>query len=310
MKLSIIIPVYDVEKTLPRCIDSVLRQTFSDYEVILIDDGSPDQAGTICDEYAARDKRIRVIHQSNQGLSSARNTGIKASRGNYITFVDSDDFLGDNTLSILMTRLSAHPDYDILEYPFYWHYGETDQRLVKFGAHEYHNMRDYWLEGKAYTHTYAWNKIYARHLFDEVRFPDNCLFEDAHTLPHLLDKARLVATTEEGLYYYCSNPDGITRNPGSNGLSDLLDAHLRQLNHLQLYDRLSEYYCHVLNIQLDVYRMTRQGPVLPTPPLTSSAISSLPVSQKTKTKLRMLKLFGIKNLCKLHRVFQPARNRR
>ena len=310
MKLSIIVPVYDVEKTLSRCIDSILKQSFSDYEMILIDDGSPDRSGAICDDYASRDDRIHVIHQTNQGLPSARNAGIDIARGDYITFVDSDDFLGDNTLSILMTRLSAHPDYDILEYPFYWHYGEPDQRLVKFGAHEYHDMRDYWLKGKAYTHTYAWNKLYVRRLFEGVRFPKNRLFEDAHILPLLLDKARLVVTTEEGMYYYCGNPFGITRNPGVNGLSDLLDAHVRQLAHLGMNDEISEYYCHVLNIQLDVYRQTRHDPILPTPRLTSGAIKHLPVGSKTKTKLRMLKLLGIKNLCKLHRTVLPAKTRR
>ena len=96
VKLSIIIPVYQVEKTLSRCIDSVLGQSFDDYELILIDDGSTDQSGAICDDYALRDSRICVIHQSNSGLSSARNAGISIARGQYITFIDSDDFLGDD----------------------------------------------------------------------------------------------------------------------------------------------------------------------------------------------------------------------
>ena len=89
-------------------------------------------------------------------------------------------------------------------------------------------------------------------------------------------------------------------NPGDNGLSDLLDAHVQQLHALGLTEQLTEYYCHVLNIQLDVYRSTRKPPVLPQPELSSQAIRSLPVNRKTKIKLRMLKLLGIKNLCKLH----------
>lgn len=308
MKLSIVIPVYRVENTLARCIDSVLAQSFSDYELILVDDGSPDRSGPICDEYAARDSRIRPVHKSNGGLSSARNAGIDIARGEYITFIDSDDFLGDNTLSILMTRLSAHPDYDILEYPVCWHYGGSDEAILKFGAHEYDDMRRYWLEGKAYTHTYAWNKIYARRLFDGVRFPPKRLYEDAHTLPRLLRRAHLVATTEEGLYYYASNPDGITMTPGGKGLADLLDAHVQQLHDLRLTEKLSVYFCHVLNIQLDVYRFTRQAPILPVPPLSSADIRHLPVGQKTKIKLRMLQLLGIKNLCKIHRLLLPRRS--
>ena len=309
VKLSIIIPVYQVEKTLSRCIDSVLGQSFDDYELILIDDGSTDQSGAICDDYALRDNRICVIHQSNSGLSSARNAGISIARGQYITFIDSDDFLGDNTLPILMTRLSAHPDYDILEYPLCYHYGDSDQSMVKFGAHEYDDMKAYWLDCKAYQHTYAWNKIYARHLFDDVRFPEDRLFEDAHTLPQLLKRAHLVATTEEGVYNYCFNPDGISMNPGKNGLSDLLDAHVYQLRHLGLTEELTEYYCHVLNIQIDVYRDTHSTPVLPVPYLKSSTINHLPVDYKTKMKLRTLQLIGLKKLCQLHRILHPARKR-
>ena len=308
MKLSIIIPVYGVENTLARCIDSVLGQSFSDYELILVDDGSRDRSGAICDEYAGRDSRIRVIHKGNGGLSSARNAGIDIARGDYITFIDSDDFLGDNTLSILMTRLSAHPDYDILEYPVCWHYGGPDQTTIKFGAREYSDMKKYWLEGKAYAHTFAWNKIYVRKLFDGIRYPANRLYEDAHTLPMLLRKAHLVATTEEGLYYYASNPDGITMDPDGRGLPDLLDAHVQQLHDLGLANQLTEYYSHVLNIQLDVYRFTRQTPIIPVPKFSSSDRRHLPVSHKTQLKLRMLNLLGIKNLCKIHRLLLPRRS--
>ena len=306
MKLSIVIPVYRVENTLARCIDSVLGQSFSDYEMILVDDGSPDRSGAICDEYVARDSRIHVIHKKNGGLSSARNAGIDIAQGDYITFIDSDDFIGDNTLSILMTRLSAHPDYDILEYPVCWHYGTHDQTLIKFGAHEYSDMRRYWLDGHAYTHTYAWNKIYVRRLFDEVRYPTNRLYEDAHTLPRLLRHAHLVATTEEGIYYYASNPDGITMSPDGKGLSDLLDAHVQQLHDLGIADQLTEYYCHVLNIQLDVYRYTRQAPIIPVPAFSSADRRHLPVNHKMHLKLRMLHLLGIKNLCKIHRFLQRS----
>ncbi len=308
VKLSIVIPVYKVENTLARCVDSVLKQSFSDYEIILVDDGSPDNSGILCDQYAENDKRIKVIHQTNNGLSSARNAGISISRGEYITFIDSDDYIGENTLSILMSRINAHPDYDILEYPVYWHKGDKDEAIHKYGIHEYHDMRDYWLLGKAYSHSYACNKIYVRRLFDNVRFPIGRSFEDAHTLPVLLEHSHLVATTEEGMYYYTSNPDGLTMNPGSKGLADLLDAHVNQIKKLELEDELTEYFTHVLNIQLDVYMATKERPVLPVPNLSRKAIGSLPVSRNTKIKLHTLKLIGIKNLCILHRIFHPTRN--
>ena len=145
-------------------------------------------------------------------------------------------------------------------------------------------------------------------LFDGIRYPANRLYEDAHTLPMLLRKAHLVATTEEGLYYYASNPDGITMDPDGRGLPDLLDAHVQQLHDLGLANQLTEYYSHVLNIQLDVYRFTRQTPIIPVPKFSSSDRRHLPVNHKTQLKLRMLNLLGIKNLCKIHRLLLPRRN--
>lgn len=310
MKLSIIIPVFGVETTLARCIDSVVSQSYTDYELILVDDGSPDSSGAICDEYASRHECIRVIHQPNHGLSSARNTGLSVSKGEYVTFIDSDDYIGPNTLSVLMTRLTAHPDYDILEYPIYWHYGSPDGTVLRFGTREYQDMRSYWLDCKAYTHTYAWNKIYVRHLFDDVRFPENRLFEDAYTLPQLLRHAKTVTTTEEGLYYYINNEKGITNNPGDRGLCDLLDAHLIQLRDLQLTDQLTEYFCHILNIQIDTYTSCGDQPKLPVPPISAKAIRSLHVGIKMRIKLWLLKLLGIKNLCKLHKLAYPRKRSR
>lgn len=305
MKLSIVIPVYQVKYTLTRCVESVLNQSFRDYEMILVDDGSTDGSAKMCDDFALADSRIRVIHQTNKGLSSARNSGLNISRGEYITFIDSDDFIGENTLSILMTKLEAYPDYDILEYPVLWHHGSPEQRLLKFGVKTYDNMRSYWIDGKAYQHAYVWNKIFVRRLFDTVRFPDGQLFEDAYTLPLLLEKAHIVATTEEGIYYYTSNPDGITNHPG-DGLSCLLDTHIRQLEALGLNEELSEYYAHVLNIQLDVYKTTRKDPILPVPHITSSAIRRLGLPWKSRVKLRLLKIIGIKNLCRLTRLLRPS----
>ena len=103
--ISVIVPVYKVEKYLPRCIESVLKQTYKNFELILVDDGSPDNSGKICDEYALRDNRIKVIHKENGGVSSARNTGIDAANGEYINFIDSDDWVPENSLEILLNTI-------------------------------------------------------------------------------------------------------------------------------------------------------------------------------------------------------------
>ena len=117
MKLSIIIPIYRTQDTLERCLESVLKQSFTDYEIILVDDESPDDCPWICDKYAKNYPNVKVIHKKNGGLSDARNAGIKLSKGEYITFIDSDDAIQEDTLLLLMTELEKYPHTDILEYP-------------------------------------------------------------------------------------------------------------------------------------------------------------------------------------------------
>ena len=117
MKLSIIIPVYHTQDTLPRCLDSILRQSFTDYEVILVDDGSTDDSPKICDAYSRQDGRVKVIHKENGGLSDARNAGILQAKGEYITFIDSDDTIAEDTLSLVIEKIITYPETDILEYP-------------------------------------------------------------------------------------------------------------------------------------------------------------------------------------------------
>ena len=120
--LTVIIPVYKTAATLDRCVESVLSQA-DGCELILVDDGSPDSCGDLCDRWAERSDRISVVHQPNRGLSAARNSGIARSHAPYVTFVDSDDVLQPHTLPPLLALLAAHPDYDLVEYPVEIHYG-------------------------------------------------------------------------------------------------------------------------------------------------------------------------------------------
>ena len=170
MELSIIIPVYNVEKTLRRCVESVFRQSFQNFEMILVDDGSTDNSATMVDEIARTDNRISVIHQCNQGLSAARNTGIKAAKGKYITFIDSDDFIAQDTYKGVMDLLDAHPEYDILEFSVIEKYGSKAQHPLILDDCVYQNKQEYWLKGQAYHHTYAWNFQKARILKMHIHF--------------------------------------------------------------------------------------------------------------------------------------------
>ena len=307
MKLSIIIPVYRVEATLNRCVESVLNQNLDDFEVILIDDGSPDNCTRLCDEWAQKDQHIRVIHQENKGLSGARNAGIDIAQGDYLTFIDSDDYIAEQTLAPLMQKLTDNPDIDILEYPVFVFYGSPKQHMLDFrGDMVYQDMDDYWFKGKAYLHSYAWNKIYRTELYLDIRFPIDIIFEDMHTLPQLLKKAKTVMTTSQGLYYYCMNDSGITSTADGNALRMLLQPHVEIIRNYQRHDRdFQIYYLHVLNIQMDVYELTGDYPILPFHTLNPSNFNGT-----SKLKAIVLNILGISNICKLSKAIHKLwRNR-
>ena len=150
MKLSVVIPVFRVENTLRRCVESVLTQSYTDLQVILVDDGSPDSCPILCDQLAASDARIQVVHQENRGLSDARNSGIQIADGEYITFIDSDDYLSPDTYKPLMETLLRNPVIDMIEYPVVEHEGKgTETKLLTFTPEVFTDMHRYWLEAKA-----------------------------------------------------------------------------------------------------------------------------------------------------------------
>ncbi len=295
MKLSVIIPVYGVEQTLDRCLKSIVCQTYDDMEVIIVDDGSPDDCPRLCDSWAQRDARIRVIHQQNGGLSDARNTGIAEAQGDYLTFVDSDDLVALGTYPSLMAFLEEHPETDLLEYPVYWHYGAKDQRVLDFGEKIYTDAYEYWRKEHVYEHTYAWNKIYRRALFNEVRFPKGRVFEDVATMPLLLRHAHSIATCRSGLYHYCLNSEGITSKAGGNELTQLLESQLDSIRDSRLLD--DRYYMRILNVQMDVCELTGKKPVLSTRRVNALG-PSLTLTMRLKALL--LNIIGIQRLCTLN----------
>lgn len=300
MTLSIVIPVYCTEDTIDRCLQSVLTQKFSDWEAILVDDGSTDNSGALCDDWAKRDPRFRVLHKSNGGLSDARNAGISLAQGDYITFIDSDDFISEDTYHQLMDLLAVHPDIDILEYSYVAKFGSDHPSDVRLQDRFYASWQSYWLESKAYNHTYACNKFFRRTLLDGVRFPKGVVFEDAHTIPHLLNKAQLIATTPIGCYYYCDNPNGITNRATAAEWRMLLDAHLKILRMLDMTDGAMEdtYYLQVVNIQLYHYRLSGESPLLPFRKIRAPwRLHGL----KAVLKSVCLNIFGINNICKLYK---------
>ena len=290
MKLSIIIPVYRTEATLHRCVESVLNQNLDDFEVILVDDGSPDNCPQICDDWAAKDAHIRVIHKPNGGLSNARNAGLDKAQGDYITFVDSDDYIAANTYAPL---LQCMEDADLLEY-------SIANRLLLPDC-IYTDAQKYWLQGQAYRHTYACNKIYKKSLFCNIRYPEDKVFEDVYTLPHLLEAAKTIRTCSQGYYHYCYNPQSITANANGKQLEMLLDAHLN--SGMPIDD---SYYLYLLNIQIDVWERLGGDIKLPFRNVHHQAFRG---TQKLKAITN--NILGIKIICIiskfLHQFRQPSR---
>lgn len=299
MKLSVIIPVYCVEDTLDRCVESVISQNYSDMEIILVDDGSPDGCPQKCDDWSKRDQRIKVIHKVNGGLSDARNAGIEIAQGQYLTFIDSDDYLSNDTLPYNMDILEKHPELDIVEYPILIHAGSKKEFLFQPQFQVYTNMGQYWLTGEAFRHTYACNKIFRREVFSTLRFPIVPAFEDAHILPKLLDKCSAIATTDKGLYYYTWNENGITSTADGSKIQSLLDAYIALLPRFNDTDRpeVQDIYLQALNIQMEA---AAKGMPITLPPFKRRLATSKRHSTKTNIKILILNTLGIGALCRIY----------
>lgn len=231
--ISIIIPCYKVEKYLPACIDSIRKQSYQNLEIILVDDGSPDDCGKICDEYAEKDSRIRVIHKPNGGLSDARNVAIDVAKGEYLTFVDSDDTVSNYHIEELYRLVKK---YDCKLSICQWQtFCEGHELVIKQKS-----IKEicYQTPQEAVTAMYyqeefdnaACVKLYHKSLFDEIRFPKGLLFEDDYTVYRLLFKSDKVAYSNKITYYYLLRSDSIE---GATFSKKKMDSALEVLRSLE-----------------------------------------------------------------------------
>lgn len=219
--ISIIIPVYKVEKYLEKCIESVLKQTYTNLQIILVDDGSPDNCGKICDEYAKKDSRIEVIHKANGGLSDARNVGISKAKGRYIGFVDSDDYIKEDMYEILLNLIKKYDAdvsicnlYDVID-------GNECIRNKENGIKEYSRLdilKEVLLDKNI--QSYAWNKLYKKELFDEIKYPIGKKYEDIGTTFYLFEKCNKIVVTSEPEYYYLKRADSLVNNVTESTILD------------------------------------------------------------------------------------------
>jgi len=206
--ISVIMPIYKVEQYLRKCLDSVLLQTYANLEIILIDDGSPDNCGKICDEYAEKDSRIKVIHKANGGVAAARNSGLNIAKGDYIGFIDSDDWIEPNMYECLLNDILQN-ECDISMCEFFverkkskiWHIpvnkkiAEADE-IIKLSFLN--------------TNFYApWSKLYSKKIFLELRYPENGIAEDMFLFFPIVIKSKKVSFVNVPLYHYIFREDSI-----------------------------------------------------------------------------------------------------
>lgn len=255
MYLSIIIPVYKVKDYLNECLKSIVNQRLNDYEVILVDDCSPDDSGNICDAWTDDNSHFKVIHHSqNKGLSASRNSGLNIATGTYITFIDSDDFIAAGTLKANLELLAQDKNIDVLEYPILINHGSD--KAYKFEPSKVESVTFIeWIKQKGYLHSYACNKIFKRELWKDARFPEGKLFEDMFTIPSVMSKAIQILRSDKGLYYYCYRKGSISNKINPKGVADLLEANLHLYNllsprHELTTKDLDDLYLHLCDPQI------------------------------------------------------------
>ena len=227
-EVSIIVPVYQVEKYIRQCVDSIFAQTFTDFELILVDDGSKDKSGQICDEYARMDKRVKVIHKENGGLSDARNKGMDQASGNYFMFVDSDDYIAPTMIECLYKSiLNENADIAACNYLYYF---ENDRKKnfatnikseVLSGAEIFYNRKN---ERNYGIWTVAWNKLYKREVFGNIRFRLGKYHEDEFWANDIYQMDITVIMIPECLYYYRQRDNSIMGKKSIARNLDILEA--------------------------------------------------------------------------------------
>lgn len=224
MKVSIIIPVYNAERYLGRCLESVLKQTYTDFEVLLINDGSLDRSGAICRKYANRDNRIRYIEQENRGLSAARNVGLDTARGEYVFFVDSDDYINFYTLEKIV-YIIEHEGCDIVCIGLGKVFENDEKPHEMKEVPVLYEKCDNQVFYKNIISSHVCGKLYKKKLFEGINYPLGMNYEDIATTHRIFYRASIIAYTSAELYYYRIHSDSITNICNKRNMCDLLKAY-------------------------------------------------------------------------------------
>lgn len=231
--ISVIVPIYNVEQYLERCVNSICNQTYKNLEIILVDDESPDNCGKMCDEFALKDSRVKVIHQKNKGLSGARNSGIDIAKGEYIGFVDSDDYIDETMYETLYNDIKKFNAKISICNRFYEF--EDGKRLLRYKVDneiKVYTGKEAIIEMNSFSSfdMSAWDKLYHRSVWEKIRYPEGKLSEDFFVIFKLFDIAQKVTFNPKPLYFYFQRKNSISRNKKINW--DFIEASKEQMEYV------------------------------------------------------------------------------
>ena len=246
--ISVIVPVFKAEKYIESCVSSILSQTYGDFELILVEDGSPDRSGEICDALAATDTRIRVIHKENGGAATARNAGLDAAKGDFIAFIDGDDCVHPQYLEFLLAlQQKTDADFAMCYYDFFteegeWFAGEpqTEYALLD-GTEMLANFAEHCRKVSLIS---LCMKLFKKEIFDGLRIPEGFIEEDSMSLPHILERAEKIARSEAKLYHWRITPGSVTRS----GLTE------KSFAYIEVSRYQAEFFAERGSVQADHFR--------------------------------------------------------
>lgn len=305
--VSIIIPIYNSEKYLIECLDSVLEQTYSDFELILIDDGSTDISLQICRKYEERDSRIKVLTQKNAGQASARNLGIENADGDYIAFIDSDDAISPDVFQNAIDAFTNDKDLDVVQFPLYLNYGTekaflNNKKSQKISGNT--NLWKQWIE-KDNISWIVCNKIFKKQVFENLRFP-KMIYEDNFINAEILDTIQNLKIIDKGIYYYYTRI-GSTTNTNN---SEKKEKDTQKVN-FKIYESVKNnkdlsiaktiIQEKILNVGISLHKNYNHKDVIlfSTNEISFANVLQSPIPMKQKVKLLLYKFVG-KNIFKLY----------
>lgn len=259
--ISIIIAVYNAEEWLARCIESIINQTYSDIEIVLVDDGSTDRSSSICDEYAIKDNRIVVIHKPNGGLAEARNTGIAAAKGAYIGFVDNDDYILPNMYEDMLKEMECSDvDLVLCNCTYVDENGQPIEEISPIKKNDIISSKEYFArlaEPQSGYYITVWNRLYRRDILEGILFPVGRTNEDSYVVHRIIQRCKRILIMDNSYYFYTQRDTSLSRTPKANQYFDSIDALIDRIEFYKHYG-YSDLYPNILRQMIDNHIQIRR----------------------------------------------------